>query len=304
MRNFEGSGSIASGGTEGHGRHFAFPGDACGQSRRCDFRHLIPHATIRKISFTGSTAVGKRLAALAGAHMKRATMELGGHAPAIIFDDADLDRTVKVLAAAKFAAPARFASRPLASLCTRVSIDSSSTISRQPPTAWRRGRHGALAHRRRLDAMEAVTTDAVACGARVAIGGARIGSRGYFFAPTVLAGAPVTARAMNEESFGPIALIAVFRYYEGAIREANRLACGLAAFAWTQSAKTITNVSRDLEARMVSINHHGLVLPEVPFGVKDSGYGSEGGASAGGLSQSQARHPDDVGPASLSQRGA
>jgi hypothetical protein len=100
---------------------------------------LIPHATIRKTSFTGSTAVGKRLAALASAHMKRATMELGGHAPVIVFEDAGLDRTVKVLAAAKFASPARFASRPLASWCTRVSIDSSSTISRQPPTAWRRG---------------------------------------------------------------------------------------------------------------------------------------------------------------------
>jgi hypothetical protein len=100
---------------------------------------LIPHATIRKISFTGSTAVGKRLAALAGAHMKLATMELGGHAPAIVFEDADLDRIVKVLAAAKFATLARFASYPLSSWCARVSIDSSSTISRQPPTAWRRG---------------------------------------------------------------------------------------------------------------------------------------------------------------------
>ena len=97
----------------------------------------------------------------------------------------------------------------------------------------------------------------------------------------------------------------MFRDYEGAIPEANRLACGLAAFVWTQSAKTITNVRRDLEAGMVSTNDHGLALPELPFGgVKDSGYGSEGGASAVGLSQSQARHPDDVGPASLSQRGA
>ena len=140
---------------------------------------------------------------------------------------------------------------------------------------------GPLADRRRLDAMEALTTDAVACGARVAIGGAHIDNRGHFFAPTVLADAPVTARAMNEESFGPIALVAAFRDYESVIREANRLACGLAAFAWTQSARTMMNVSQDLEARMVSINHHGLALPELPFGgLKDSGCGSEGGAKA------------------------
>jgi succinate-semialdehyde dehydrogenase/glutarate-semialdehyde dehydrogenase len=104
--------------------------------------------------------------------------------------------------------------------------------------------------------MEPLTTNAVVCGARVAIGGAHITN--YFFAPTVLADAPVTARPMNEESFGPIALVAAFRNYEGVTREANRLACGLAAFAWTQSAKTMTNASRDLEAGMASINHRGL----------------------------------------------
>jgi succinate-semialdehyde dehydrogenase/glutarate-semialdehyde dehydrogenase len=127
--------------------------------------------------------------------------------------------------------------------------------------------------------MEALTTDAVACGARVAIGGAHIDNRGHFFAPTVLADAPV--KALDEESFGPIPLVAAFRDYESVIREANRLACGLAAFAWTQSARTMMNVSQDLEARMVSINHHGLALPELPFGgLKDSGCGSEGGAKA------------------------
>jgi hypothetical protein len=153
--------------------------------------------------------------------------------------------------------------------------------------------------------MEALTTDAVACGARVAIGGARIGNRGYFFAPTVLADAPVTARAMNEESFGPIALVAAFRDYEGAIREANRLACGLAAFAWTQSAKTMTNVSRDLEpAWCPSITTPGAARAAVR---RRQGFRlrlRRRRQSAGGLSQSQARHPDNVGQASLSQRGA
>jgi len=250
--------------------------------------YLIPHPTIRKISFTGSTAVGKRLAALAGLHMKRATMELGGHAPAIVFEDADLDRAVKVLAASKFrnagqvcVAPTRFLVHE--SLYQRF-VDDFAAAARAIKVGdglEERVGMGPLAHRRRLDAMEALTADAVGHGARVAAGGARIGNRGYFFAPTVLADAPVTARAMNEEPFGPIALVAAFRDYEGAIREANRLAYGLAAFAYTRSARTAANVSRDLEAGMVSINHHGLALPELPFGgVKDSGYGSEGGAEA------------------------
>jgi succinate-semialdehyde dehydrogenase/glutarate-semialdehyde dehydrogenase len=250
--------------------------------------YLLPHPTIRKISFTGSTAVGKKLAALAGAHMKRATMELGGHAPAIVFEDADLDRAVKALAAAKFrnagqvcVAPTRFL---VHERLYRRFVDDFAAAANAIKVGDGHDEGigmGPLAHRRRLEAMEALTADAVAHGARVAAGGARIGNRGYFFAPTVLADAPVTARAMNEEPFGPIALVAAFGDYEGAIREANRLAYGLAAFAWTQSTKTMANVSRDLEAGMVSINHHGLALPELPFGgVKDSGYGSEGGAEA------------------------
>jgi succinate-semialdehyde dehydrogenase/glutarate-semialdehyde dehydrogenase len=250
--------------------------------------YLIPHATIRKISFTGSTAVGKRLAALAGAHMKRVTMELGGHAPAIVFEDADLDRAVENLAAAKFrnagqtcVAPTRFLVHE--SLYRRFVDDfaAAARVINVGDGLVDGVGMGPLAHRRRLDAMEALTADAVTRGAQLAAGGARIGNRGYFFAPTVLTDAPISARAMNEEPFGPVALVAPFRDYEDAIREANRLAYGLAAFAYTRSAKTMANVSQDLESGMVSINHHGLALPELPFGgVKDSGYGSEGGSEA------------------------
>jgi succinate-semialdehyde dehydrogenase/glutarate-semialdehyde dehydrogenase len=250
--------------------------------------YLIPHATIRKISFTGSTAVGKRLAALAGAHMKRVTMELGGHAPAIVFEDADLDRAVESLAAAKFrnagqtcVAPTRFLVHE--SLYRRFVDDfaAAARVINVGDGLVDGVGMGPLAHRRRLDTMEALTADAVARGAQLAAGGARIGNRGYFFAPTVLTDAPISARAMNEEPFGPVALVAPFRDYEDAIREANRLAYGLAAFAYTRSAKTMANVSQDLESGMVSINHHGLALPELPFGgVKDSGYGSEGGSEA------------------------
>jgi succinate-semialdehyde dehydrogenase/glutarate-semialdehyde dehydrogenase len=138
-----------------------------------------------------------------------------------------------------------------------------------------------VAHARRLAAMEAITADAVSRGAKVACGGERIGNRGYFFAPTVLTDVPVAARVMNEEPFGPIAVMSPFRDYDSAVREANRLAYGLAAYAFTKSAKTMADVGRDIESGMVSINHNGLALPELPFGgVKDSGYGSEGGAEA------------------------
>jgi len=250
--------------------------------------YLIPHVTIRKISFTGSTAVGKRLAALAGAHMKRATMELGGHAPAIVFEDADLDRAIKVLVAAKFRNAGQICVAPTRFLVHeshyRQFVDdfaaAANAVNVGDGLVDGVGM-GPVAHRRRLETMEALTADAVARGARVAAGGARIGNQGYFFAPTVLTDAPISARAMNEEPFGPIALVAPFRDYEGAMREANRLAYGLAAYAYTRSAKTMANVGQDLESGMVSINHHGLALPELPFGgVKESGYGSEGGTEA------------------------
>src|SRR3984885_5194644 len=250
--------------------------------------YLIPHPAIRKISFTGATAVGKQLASLAGLHMKRVTMELGGHAPAIVFEDADVDRAVKVLTASKFrnagqvcVAPTRFIVHKSvypkfvdgfvkAAKSIKVGDGLADGVTMGP-----------VAHARRMDAMEALTADAVSHGAKVACGGERIGNRGYFFAPTVLTDLPMGARVMNEEPFGPIAIMSPFSEYDSAISEANRLPYGLAAYAYTRSAKTMANVGRDVESGMVSINHHGLALPELPFGgVKDSGYGSEGGSEA------------------------
>jgi succinate-semialdehyde dehydrogenase / glutarate-semialdehyde dehydrogenase len=250
--------------------------------------YLISHPTIRKISFTGSTVVGKQLAALAGAHMKRTTMELGGHAPAIVFEDADVDRAVKVLVPSKFrnagqicVAPTRFlVHESVYPQFVDGFVRAASSIKVGDGLAEGVAM-GPLAHRRRLDAMEALTADAVSRGGKVACGGARIGNRGYFFAPTVLTDVPIDARVMNEEPFGPIAVMSAFGDYDAAIREANRLAYGLAAFAYTRSAKTMSEVGRDVQSGMVSINHHGLALPELPFGgVRDSGYGSEGGAEA------------------------
>ena len=250
--------------------------------------YLIPHPTVRKISFTGSTAVGKELASLAGKHMKRMTMELGGHAPAIVFEDADVDRAVKVLAGSKFRnagqvciAPTRFIVHESVYPKFVDGFVSAARAIKVGDGLAEGVTMGPVAHARRLEAMEAITADAVSRGAKVACGGERIGNRGYFFAPTVLTDVPVAARVMNEEPFGPIAAVSAFRDYDSAVREANRLAYGLAAYAYTKSAKTMADAGRDIESGMVSINHSGLALPELPFGgVKDSGYGSEGGAEA------------------------
>ncbi|WP_086995510.1 NAD-dependent succinate-semialdehyde dehydrogenase [Rhizobium sullae] len=250
--------------------------------------HLIPHPVIRKVSFTGSTAVGKQLAGLAGTHMKRVTMELGGHAPAIVFDDADVDLAVRILAGAKFrnagqvcVAPTRFLieesiySRFVDGLVKAAEainvgngLDAGVTM-------------GPLANARRVEAMIDLTSDAVSRGGRIATGGERIGNRGNFFKPTVLTDVPLDARVQNEEPFGPIAIVSPFSSYEAVVREANRLPYGLAAYAYTTSGKTSLALSQDVESGMLSINHHGLALPELPFGgVKDSGYGSEGGTEA------------------------
>lgn len=250
--------------------------------------YLIPHRAVRKISFTGSTAVGKHLAALAGKHMKRATMELGGHAPAIVFEDADLDAAAKILAANKFrnagqvcVAPTRFLVQDsvydgfmerflgaVAKIKVGDGLDPSSTM-------------GPLANERRIPAIEGLIADAQKHGGKIAAGGARIGNKGYFFQPTVMTDVPTSARAMNEEPFGPLALVNRFSTFDEAIAEANRLDYGLASYAYTRSTKTVTALGHRIESGMISINHHGIALPETPFGgMKDSGIGWEGGAEA------------------------
>jgi succinate-semialdehyde dehydrogenase/glutarate-semialdehyde dehydrogenase len=250
--------------------------------------YLIPHPIIRKISFTGSTAVGKQLAALAGLHMKRVTMELGGHAPALVFEDADLDTAVKILAANKFrnagqvcVAPTRFlvhesVYEPFVERFVTFAKNLKVGSGLEAGTTM-----GPLANARRVTAMEGFVADAVQKGAGLRTGGKRIGNKGNFFEPTVLTEVTTEMRAMNEEPFGPLALVSSFRKTEDALAEANRLPYGLAAYAYTRSAATANKVAAAVESGMMSINHHGLALPEVPFGgMKDSGYGSEGGLEA------------------------
>jgi succinate-semialdehyde dehydrogenase/glutarate-semialdehyde dehydrogenase len=250
--------------------------------------YLIAHPVIRKITFTGSTAVGKQLAAMAGQYMKRSTMELGGHAPVIVFDDADIDAASKMLAAAKFRNAGQVCVSPTRFLVQEKVYDSfvqqfvESTAKVKVGNGLEQGTTmGPLANTRRVRAIETFVDDALKSGAERKAGGSRIGEKGNFFQPTVLTHVPKTARAMNEEPFGPMVMINPFSSFDEAVNEANRLPYGLAAYAFTRSAKTANALAAEVETGMMTINHFGLALPEVPFGgVKDSGYGTEGGADA------------------------
>lgn len=247
--------------------------------------YLIAHPTVRKITFTGSTPVGKQLAAMAGQYMKRSTMELGGHAPVIVMDDADLSIALKTAGALKFRnagqvciSPTRFLvhnkvkaefTQGLVALAQSLKVGDGMQEGTQM---------GALANPRRLAAMQSLTADAVAKGAKVATGGERIGSVGNFFAPTVLTDLPSHAEALTTEPFGPLAVVCGFDTIEEAIAESNRLPFGLASYAYTRSLKNAHQLARELEVGMLWVNQGGASWAEMPFGgVKDSGYGSEGG---------------------------
>jgi succinate-semialdehyde dehydrogenase/glutarate-semialdehyde dehydrogenase len=250
--------------------------------------YLIPHPVIRKVSFTGSTSVGKHLASLAGKHMKRVTMELGGHAPAIVFEDADIDASAKLLSAAKFRnagqvciSPTRFLVHEKVYGTFLDKFVAAAKAMKVGDGFDKETRMGPLANMRRVEAMEHLVSDAVSKGAKIEAGGKRIGNKGNFFEPTVLTEVPHSAAIMNEEPFGPVAPIIPFNDFDAVVAEANRLPFGLAAYAYTRSATTAAAIAAAVQSGMMSINHHGLALPELPFGgVKDSGYGSEGGSEA------------------------
>jgi succinate-semialdehyde dehydrogenase/glutarate-semialdehyde dehydrogenase len=250
--------------------------------------YLVPHPVIRKISFTGSTGVGKHLASLAGAHMKRVTMELGGHAPVIVFDDTDIERSSKILALGKYRNAGQVCISPTRFLVQDDIYDRFVDRFTAHVGDIRLGNGlddgvtmGPLANPRRQTAMQGLVADARRHGATVRSGGEAQEGRGNFFQPTVLADVPVSARAMNEEPFGPVALFSRFTDFDEAIAEANRLSHGLAAYVYTNSISRANTAAEAIESGMVSVNHQGLGLIETPFGgVKDSGYGSEGGTEA------------------------
>ncbi|HJZ31306.1 MAG TPA: NAD-dependent succinate-semialdehyde dehydrogenase [Hyphomicrobiaceae bacterium] len=248
--------------------------------------YLIPHPTIRKISFTGSVPVGKHLNALAASHMKRATMELGGHAPVLVFDDADVDGAAKLMGAFKYRNAGQVCVSPTRFFVHDKVYDNfvGKFIDIANNTKVGDGlapdsRMGPLANPRRVNAIEAFVADAEDKGAKVETGGKRIGNQGNFFAPTVLTEVPDQARIMSEEPFGPVAVMLRFKDTDDVLERANKLPFGLASYAFTKDAKLATKVADALESGMVTINHFGIALPETPFGgVKDSGFGHEGGS--------------------------
>ena len=250
--------------------------------------YLIAHPVIRKVTFTGSTPVGKMLSGLAGQHMKRVTMELGGHAPAMVFDDADVELAAKTLAFAKFRNAGQVCVSPTRFLVQERVYDQFVASFTGHAKALRVGdglaegtTMGPMANERRVPQMEAMLADAVSHGAEIVTGGNRIGNKGYFFEPTVVTGATPEMRMMNEEPFGPVALMRPFKDFSDVVAEANRLPFGLASYAFTGSGKTAQALAASIEVGMMTINHLGLALPELPFGgVKDSGYGTEGGSEA------------------------
>jgi succinate-semialdehyde dehydrogenase/glutarate-semialdehyde dehydrogenase len=248
--------------------------------------YLIPHPVIRKISFTGSVPVGKHLASLAGLHMKRATMELGGHAPVLVFDDVDTDAVAALTSTLKYRNAGQVCISPTRFFVHEKAYDKFVGKFIDLAKGIKVGdgleadsKMGALANPRRVNAMQSIMTDLQEKGGKVATGGSRIGNQGNFFEPTVVTDVPANARILSEEPFGPVAVMIRFKDTDDMLKQANSLPFGLASYAFTHDAKTAAKVADGLDAGMVTINHQGLALPEMPFGgVKDSGYGHEGGA--------------------------
>lgn len=247
--------------------------------------HLIGSEVIRKISFTGSTPVGKLLLGLAAQGVKRATMELGGHAPVVVFDDVDPVQAARQAVTAKFRNAGQVCTSPTRFYVQQGIYAKFVEAFAEAAGALRVGdglaagvQMGPLANSRRVEAMEAIVADTLAGGARLVCGGQRPAGPGYFFPPTVFADVQDSARVMNEEPFGPVVPISSFATIEEALQRANRLPYGLAAYAMTRSLNRAAVMSESLEAGMVCINHFTVSTPSSPFGgMKESGYGSEGG---------------------------
>ena len=247
--------------------------------------HLIPANAVKKISFTGSIPVGKHLAALAGKHMKKATMELGGHSPVIVFADADPEKAADTIAAFKYRNAGQVCISP-----TRFYVQEagySKFVARF--TEYAKGiklgdglekgtTMGPLANPRRLDAMESFVNDAKARGGKIQAGGSRHGNQGFFFEPTVVTDVPDDSKIMTEEPFGPVAPIVPFKTFDEVVARANSLPFGLAAYAFTASGATAMAIGDAIQSGMVGVNSVAISTPETPFGgIKESGYGSEGG---------------------------
>ncbi|MBO9580550.1 MAG: NAD-dependent succinate-semialdehyde dehydrogenase [Sphingobium sp.] len=248
-------------------------------------RHLLTSPIIRKLSFTGSTVIGKHLAKLAADDMKRTTMELGGHGAVLVFDDVDVDHVLNTMVGAKYRNSGQVCVSPTRFIVQEDIYEKFRMGFAERAKALKVGngldasvQMGPMANARRPDAMERLIGGAVKAGARLHTGGERLGNQGYFYAPTVLSEIPLDADIMNEEPFGPVALINPYRNADDMIAEANRLPYGLAAYAWTDDVKMQRRVAHDVETGMLGINSTMIGGADAPFGgVKWSGHGHEDG---------------------------
>ncbi len=247
--------------------------------------HLIAKDAVRKISFTGSIPVGKHLAGLAAKGMKRATMELGGHSPVVVFADADPEKSAETIAAFKYRnagqvciSPTRFyVQEPVYSRFLARFTEYAKAL--KLGDGLERGvTMGPMANARRIDTMETFVNDAKDRGGKIVTGGSRRGNLGFFYEPTVITDVPDDCKVMTQEPFGPIAPVVTFKTFDEVVERANSLPYGLAAYAFTGSAQTANLIGDALQSGMVGVNSIAVSTPETPFGgVKESGYGSEGG---------------------------
>lgn len=247
--------------------------------------HLLNSPIIKKLSFTGSTAVGMLLQAQAAKNMIRCTMELGGHAPVVVFEDVDIEKASTLCVAAKFrnagqvcTSPSRFYvqekiynefAERFAEKASQLMVGNGLSEGVQM---------GPLIGARRLDVMQDMVDSALSKGAELLTGGGRLGNKGYFYKPTIIKDVPEDAKIMNEEPFGPIAPIAPFKDFDEAVASANRLPYGLSSYALTNDGAKAASLGSQINAGLFAVNHFGVATPETPFGgVNHSGYGSEGG---------------------------
>jgi succinate-semialdehyde dehydrogenase/glutarate-semialdehyde dehydrogenase len=247
--------------------------------------YLIGKEAVRKISFTGSIPVGKHLATLAAKTMKRATMELGGHSPVVVFADADPEKSADTIAAFKYRNAGQVCISPTRFYVQEGVYDRFLKRFTEYAKSLKLGdglekgiTMGPLANARRIDAMDSIVADAKSRGAKIVTGGQRHGNQGYFYEPTVITDIPDDSKLMTQEPFGPLAPIVTFKTVDEVVERANSLEFGLAAYAFTTSAHNASMIGDALQSGMVGVNSIAISTPETPFGgVKESGYGSEGG---------------------------
>ncbi|WP_225754568.1 NAD-dependent succinate-semialdehyde dehydrogenase [Actinotalea sp. Marseille-Q4924] len=245
---------------------------------------VLTDPRVRKLSFTGSTEVGRGLLKLAADRVISCSMELGGNAPLVVLDDADLDVAVEGALLAKMrnggeactAANRMYVQRPVAEEFTRRLAEQMGALTVGP--GLEDVAVGPLVNQSSLDKVAELVEDAVAQGAHVATGGSRPDREGYFYAPTVLSGVAPDSRILSEEIFGPVAPVVVFDTDEEAVELANRTEYGLVSYVFTRDLARGLRMSEALESGMVGLNRGVVSDPAAPFGgVKQSGLGREGG---------------------------